>query len=373
MEIKPYFEKIEDIIIEDIKASKKQLLIAVAWFTNHKIFDALIEKLDGNDDFTAKLIVINDNINHRPGGLDFQRFVSAGGCLYFAEKNIPMHNKYMVIDSDIVITGSYNYTYYAETLNEENIVRIDGNDCIVQSYADNFKRLVEKKPEVTSVKEYLCVNPPVVDLFSYNNYALKDISLKTEYVSQAGLPVETPKPTQNVNAVENSCGYENFIINNAIYEQWKDYYYIDRIEVRGKRVKITFKTNVSNGYELWSPNTPQSWVLRSSLDRQTIADCYAVRDICINNEMVISETQKNMIYIFHEEGKEIGKNYHTIPVQYIDIPQKSILSCDVCFIVDNLDLLNGTVDFLEGKTCEKKKDHWNAFNIQMNLNRERLA
>ena len=83
MEVKPYFEKIEDVIIEDIKASNKQLLIAVAWFTNHKIFDVLIEKLNNNDGFIAKLIVINDNINNRPGGLDFQRFVSAGGSFYY--------------------------------------------------------------------------------------------------------------------------------------------------------------------------------------------------------------------------------------------------------------------------------------------------
>ena len=62
MEIQPFFEKIEDIIIEDIKASREQLLIAVAWFTNHKIFDALIERLSSGDGFTAKLIVINDNI-----------------------------------------------------------------------------------------------------------------------------------------------------------------------------------------------------------------------------------------------------------------------------------------------------------------------
>lgn len=393
MEIKPYFEKIEDVIIEDIKASKAQLLIAVAWFTNHKIFNAIIDKLDGNDGFNAKLIVINDNINNRPGGLDFQKFVSAGGSFYFAEKNIPMHNKYMVIDSDIVITGSYNYTYYAETLNDENIVRIDGNKGIVQLYADNFNRLVEKKPEVTSVKEYLSVNNPAIDLFSYNNYALKDISLQSQFVRQAGvpvepqppispqpqfvrqagLPVETQKPIKIVEAVENSCGYENFAINNVIYEQWKDDYYIDRIEVKANKVKITFKTTLSNDSVLWSPNTPQSWVIRSSLDKQIIDECYAVRDICINNEMVISETQKNMIYIFHEEGKEIGKNNYNIPAQYIDFPKESILTCDVCFIVDNPVLVNGTIDFLEGKTSEKKENHWNAFNIQMNLNRERLA
>lgn len=60
MDINAYFENIEDVIIEDIKTSKKQLLIATAWFTNKKIFDAIIDKLISCDDFAVKLIVIND-------------------------------------------------------------------------------------------------------------------------------------------------------------------------------------------------------------------------------------------------------------------------------------------------------------------------
>lgn len=58
MEINAYFENIEDVIIEDIKTSKKQLLIATAWFTNKKIFDPIIDKLINCDDFAVKLIVI---------------------------------------------------------------------------------------------------------------------------------------------------------------------------------------------------------------------------------------------------------------------------------------------------------------------------
>lgn len=372
MEVRPYFEKIEDVIIEDIMSSKQQLLIAVAWFTNHKIYDAIIEKLNRNDNFTAKLIVINDNINHRLGGLDFQRFVSARGNLYFAEKNIPMHNKYIVIDSDIVITGSYNYTYYAETLNDENIVRINGNNSIVQSYADNFKRLIEKKPKVTNVEEYLSVNPPAVDLLSYKNYALKDISLQSQYIGQTRASIETQNPIQNVEAVDNNCGYENFVINNVIYEQWKDYYYIDKIEVRGKKVIISFRTTIAHGSELWAPDTSKAWVIRSTVDNKMYSECYAVRDVYINNEMVVTEIQKGTIYIFQEEGGEKDKNSYNLPVQYINIPHDSILTCDVCFIVDNTEFINGKIDFIEGKQYAVFKSHWNAFRINMSLNRERI-
>ena len=409
MEIKPYFEKIEDVIIEDIKASKKQLLIAVAWFTNHKIFDALIEKLCGNDGFTAKLIVINDNINHRPGGLDFQKFVSVGGSLYFAEKNIPMHNKYMVIDSDIVITGSYNYTYYAETLNDENIVRINGNGDIVQSYIKNFNSLVSKKPKITGVVDYLRVNPPAVDLFSYNNYALKDISLQTTIFNQMGNTSEVQNSTMNhqqtsgiaktlnpreiVDKDDTIKEYGNFVINNVIYEQWKDNYYIDKIEVRANIIKVLYRTIVSDGTWLCSPKTLNAWLIRSSNNKDIISDCYAVRDVFINSEMVISEAKSGTLYHFYENkiptsfhlnaaGYNEDKNnrYHPIdsngnlvPIDFIKTPKNGILTCEVCFLASNPELINGTIDFLEGSAGEKKKNHWNAFNIQMNLNRERLV
>ena len=407
MEVKPYFEKIEDVIIEDIKASNKQLLIAVAWFTNHKIFDVLIEKLNNNDGFIAKLIVINDNINNRPGGLDFQRFVSAGGSFYYAEKNIPMHNKYMVIDSDIVITGSYNYTYYAETLNDENVVRINGDGNIVQSFIDNFNSLISKKPKVTGVVDYLRVNPPAVDLFAYKNYALKDFSLQTTILNQMGNTseaqnpminhqaddvFETLTPSEIIDKDDTIKEYGNFVINNVIYEQWKDYYYIDKIEVRANIIKVLYRTTISDRCWLCSPQTLNAWIIRSSKNKEIIADSYAVRDVFINSEMVISEAKPGTLYHFYENNiptsfhtnaagydedknnryRPIDSNGNLVPIEFIKTPKDGILTCEVCFLASNLELINGTIDFLEGSAGENKSNHWNAFNIQMNLNRERL-
>ena len=408
MEIKPYFEKIEDVIVEDIKASKTQLLIAVAWFTNHTIFDALIEKLNENCGFIAKLIVINDNINNRPGGLDFQKFVSAGGCFYFAEKNIPMHNKYMVIDSDIVITGSYNYTYYAETLNDENVVRIIGDGNIVQSYTDNFNSLVSKKPKVTGVVDYLRVNPPAVDLFAYNNYALKDISLQTTIFNQMGNTSEAQNPMMNhqqtsgivetlkskeiVETNETIKKYGNFVINNVIYKQWKDNYYIDKIEVRANIIKVLYRTTISDGSWLCSPKTLNAWIIRSSNNKDIISESYAVRDVFINSEMVISEATPGTLYHFYENNiptsfhlnaagydedktnryRPIDSNGNLVPIEFVKTPKNGILTCEVCFLASNLELINGTIDFLEGDSGEKKGNHWNAFNVHMNLNRESL-
>lgn len=390
MEINAYFENIEDVIIEDIKTSKKQLLIATAWFTNKKIFDAIIDKLINCDDFAVKLIVINDNINNRIGGLDFQKIVSAGGNLYFAEKNIPMHNKYIVIDSNIVITGSYNYTYYAESYNEENIIRITGGGDIIQSYIDNFNSLVSGRTEVKNVNKYLNIYPPFADLFSYNHYALKDLSLQTEYYRQIGNEIEARELTESFEKKERKKDLKQFCINDIIYKQWKSDYYIDRIEVRAKKVKITFRTIISDGCYLCSPNTRSTWNLQSSNDNNINVDCYAVRNVLINDELIINQAQKGTIYRFYEneetndfsenscgyeinaDKKMVDSNGNIIPVRQIKISPKTKLTCEVFFKVDKLELTNGSVDFVEGRGFENDENHWNAFNIKMYLNREKL-
>jgi phosphatidylserine/phosphatidylglycerophosphate/cardiolipin synthase-like enzyme len=51
-----------------------------------------------------------------------------------------LHDKFAVIDAAIVITGSYNWTTAAETLNAENLLIIRGGD-IASRYETEFLRL----------------------------------------------------------------------------------------------------------------------------------------------------------------------------------------------------------------------------------------
>lgn len=67
-------------------------------------------------------------------------------ALYFHDLGIPVwidrkpaiaHNKVMIIDGDIVITGSYNFSANAQKRNAENMVIINSND-IAKAYEINF-------------------------------------------------------------------------------------------------------------------------------------------------------------------------------------------------------------------------------------------
>lgn len=51
-----------------------------------------------------------------------------------------MHNKYMIVDSAFILTGSFNWTYQAGKSNQENVVIVD-NDFLVKKYDNNFGQL----------------------------------------------------------------------------------------------------------------------------------------------------------------------------------------------------------------------------------------
>ncbi|AIL13856.1 hypothetical protein IM40_10855 (plasmid) [Candidatus Paracaedimonas acanthamoebae] len=57
------------------------------------------------------------------------------------------HNKIMIIDNDIVLSGSYNWTNAAETRNAENLLIIK-DQSTVQIYIINWKKRYQRAKEM---------------------------------------------------------------------------------------------------------------------------------------------------------------------------------------------------------------------------------
>jgi cardiolipin hydrolase len=51
-----------------------------------------------------------------------------------------MHNKFMIVDSLYLVTGSFNWTFQAGKSNQENVVVIDGQ-YFIDKYNTEFNKL----------------------------------------------------------------------------------------------------------------------------------------------------------------------------------------------------------------------------------------
>lgn len=145
------FENIENEISAMISTAESQISVAVAWFTNSRLFDGLNNALQRS--VKVKVLILDDLLNRNEFGLDFGLLVNNGAEVRFSKSDRgTMHNKFCVID-DKVITGSYNWTYHAN-VNNENIVVID-EPSIANSYCNQFDILFNSGEPITIPYEHL--------------------------------------------------------------------------------------------------------------------------------------------------------------------------------------------------------------------------
>lgn len=128
------FSNIQEEIIQQINKANFEILIAVAWFTDKVIMRELLKKIS-NDCIKVKILFYEDQINNKEFFVPLYR---AGAKIRY--KQSMMHNKFCVIDNQIVINGSYNWTQNARLVNQENI-QITIDKGLAQSFRDGFNEL----------------------------------------------------------------------------------------------------------------------------------------------------------------------------------------------------------------------------------------
>lgn len=131
-----HFTEIKSKIKEEIQLAQKHIYVAVAWFTDEELFQALLQKQ--NEGVLVSLAFVKDEINFGDYGLNYNSLTNAGGKFFAIEGNL-MHNKFCVIDGRILITGSYNWTRKAATSNLENIVITYDDFDLAHKYIEQFQ------------------------------------------------------------------------------------------------------------------------------------------------------------------------------------------------------------------------------------------
>jgi hypothetical protein len=140
--VEAHFQGIKAQLLEYIESARFTVWVAVAWFTDKELGNALREK--HRSGVNVRVIVNDDEITELNGlkfddkGIECTK-VSPGSP--WGKKL--MHNKFCVIDLRTVIHGSYNWTGSAQ-YNNESIMITDSRE-IAEDFAAQFIELKNQK------------------------------------------------------------------------------------------------------------------------------------------------------------------------------------------------------------------------------------
>jgi phosphatidylserine/phosphatidylglycerophosphate/cardiolipin synthase-like enzyme len=126
-----------EAIIKEVSAAKSEVLVQAYYFTSAPIGKALIDAHKRG----IRVEVILDPSQVKPNSqyCPAKFFFDAGIPVYIDSAHQIAHNKIMIIDRTIVITGSFNFTRTAEERNAENLLVIPSK-AIAAKYLENWQR-----------------------------------------------------------------------------------------------------------------------------------------------------------------------------------------------------------------------------------------
>ncbi len=136
VKVTPHFEGIQAQIIEQIRVSKYSIWVSVAWITDRTILNELYKKK--KEGLSIRIIMVNDSINQKYLARCKEYFETKAVFPIKPYENL-MHNKFCIIDSKTVISGSYNWTVKAQ-YNNENISIYDNRE-IAEKFMAEFMKL----------------------------------------------------------------------------------------------------------------------------------------------------------------------------------------------------------------------------------------
>lgn len=119
-----------------IGEAQRSLDICVFTITDNRIVHKLEEAMHRG----VNIRVISDDLKSEDLGSDMERLETMGiDCLY-DRTMAHMHHKFAIADRSLLLTGSYNWTRSASTVNNENVL-VSNNGKLVDSFQQEFERL----------------------------------------------------------------------------------------------------------------------------------------------------------------------------------------------------------------------------------------
>ncbi len=134
-----------DKLVKKIDSAKSSLYIAIYSFTLDDISDAVIRAKKRG----VEVKVIYDSDQSKNAASDDERLSNEGISVAYRNGSGYMHNKFTIIDMNIVATGSFNYSNNADTRNEENLLFLQSSG-LAEAFKQNFDIIWGKSNSLTN-------------------------------------------------------------------------------------------------------------------------------------------------------------------------------------------------------------------------------
>lgn len=121
-------------IVRSIDASEREVLVQAYSFTHNAIAQALVRAHQRG----VKVNVLLDSNSEKTNRYVIEVLTQAQIQTRYDGKHAIAHNKVMVIDETLVITGSFNFTNAAENRNAENVLLLKSVE-LAQRYKSEWR------------------------------------------------------------------------------------------------------------------------------------------------------------------------------------------------------------------------------------------
>ncbi len=130
-------EKNVDRLCSYLRKAKRSLNICVFNFTNNDLSSAVRDMHFAG--VHVRIITDDECVKNRGSDVDYLRSKGIPVVTDSSER-YHMHNKFVLVDREILITGSFNWTVQAAQNNQENIIVIS-DQYLINKYTQEFDRL----------------------------------------------------------------------------------------------------------------------------------------------------------------------------------------------------------------------------------------
>jgi phosphatidylserine/phosphatidylglycerophosphate/cardiolipin synthase-like enzyme len=140
--IEVYFspdDGVADHIYEILTDAQESIYFLAFSFTTDEFGEAI--RMQAENGLTIAGVMEEQQVNSNIG-TEYDFFKQAGLDVFLDGNEGQMHHKTMIVDGEIVITGSYNFSRSAEIRNDENVV-IFHNKQIADFYMQEFQRVYQ--------------------------------------------------------------------------------------------------------------------------------------------------------------------------------------------------------------------------------------